>query len=84
MWFLYTSTLQLIAAENTEVVDFGSFLFQFLVRVLSWKKLSAASQWTVFLGNMKVAEDFAHDLVERARQNQRLQDMIIKDVRSEG
>lgn len=28
--------------------------------------------------NMKVAEDFAHDLVERAKHDQTLQDMIIK------
>lgn len=28
---------------------------------------------------MKVAEVFAHDLVERAKANQHLQDMIIKD-----
>lgn len=34
--------------------------------------------------NMKVAEDFAHDLVDRARNNQQLQDMIIKEAQMSG
>ncbi|CAK9009671.1 unnamed protein product [Durusdinium trenchii] len=33
---------------------------------------------------MKVAEDFAHDLVDRARNNQQLQDMIIKEAQMSG
>ena len=32
-------------------------------------------------GNMKVAEDFARDLVERAKTHPALFDMIVKDVR---
>ena len=30
-------------------------------------------------GNMKVAEVFAHDLVGRAKNDQHMRDMIIKD-----
>eukprot|EP00434_Breviolum_minutum_P027404 symbB.v1.2.024223.t1/scaffold2215.1/size85587/1 len=34
--------------------------------------------------NMKVAEVFAHDLVDRAKANQHLQDMIIKEAQMNG
>lgn len=31
-------------------------------------------------GNMKVAEDFTHDLLERARNDSTLLDMLIKEL----